>query len=478
MQINNLINGEILTPLSGRYRALINPATRENIGEVALSDHLDADKAIHSAQHAYPAWKKLSVKKRAELLMNLHQLINDHFEEFARWESINTGKPLDLARQVDIPRSLENLKFFAEFTKDWPIDQFPGQNKGKNQLIWQPLGVVSCITPWNLPLYLFTWKIAPALMAGNTVVAKPSEITPITAFLLGKLSIEAGFPPGVLNILHGEGANCGPSICSHPNIKAISFTGSTAVGQQIGAMAGKDLKKVSLEMGGKNAAIVFPDIEVKAVAKELVRSSFANQGQVCLCTSRLFVHQDIYQELKNCLINETLALQQGDPLSAKTQQGSVVSKEHFDKIQTAVTKAKQEGAQFLTGNIDLNHHADTMGGLFIQPMILEGLPYNAETNTEEIFGPLTCLVPFDDEQEVIAMANHGPYGLCASIWSEDIERAQRVAKELEVGMAWINTWLLRDLRTPFGGHKASGHGREGGRFALEFFSQAKNICIP
>ena len=476
MKIINYIGGEFTVPTSKEYLDNINPATGNKYSVVASSGKEDVDLAISEAKKAFSSWAALSRDKRAAYLLKLAELIEKNREELSLAESIDTGKPVSVTSQVDIPRSAANFRFFAEKILEFDDIVFPGEKYGTNRAIYSPLGVVGCITPWNLPLYLLTWKIAPALAAGNTVVAKPSEITPMTAFLLCKLIQKADIPPGVLNIVHGTGSKVGETLCKHPEVKAISFTGSTATGRAIANICAPQFKKVSLEMGGKNPNIIFKDCDFKKALEGSVKAAFANQGQICLCGSRLFIERPLYNEFKNALIQKTKDLLQGDPLHPKTQQGAVVGRFHFDKIMNAIDLAKKEGATILTGGDSAKLSGINKNGFFIKPTLIEGLDSSCRINQEEIFGPMATLTPFDTEEEVIFQANNNRYGLSGSIWSKDLKKASRVARQIDSGILWINTWMMRDLRTPFGGLKESGMGKEGGHYALSFFSSLKNIC--
>jgi aminomuconate-semialdehyde/2-hydroxymuconate-6-semialdehyde dehydrogenase len=351
------------------------------------------------------------------------------------------------------------------------------EDKAINYTLRQPIGIVGCISPWNLPLYLFTWKIAPALAAGNCVIAKPSEVTPVTAFLLARISKEAGLPDGVLNIVQGKGDTTGEAIVKHPDIKAISFTGSTRAGARIASIAAPMFKKLSLELGAKNPNIIFADCDWEKMMKTTVQSSFSNQGQICLCGSRVLVEESVYEDFKADFIKRVKALTVGDPLEDHTKQGALVSKQHFDKVMGAIQKAKEEGGTILCGGNAVKLEGRCANGYFIEPTVIEGLGPDCETNREEIFGPVVTLQKFKSEEDALHLANACNYGLSATIWTQDISRANRVAAKVEAGIIWINCWLLRDLRTPFGGIKNSGVGREGGWEALRFFTEAKNVCV-
>lgn len=476
-RILNYINGELVGPRSGKFLDNINPSRGEVYSLVPDSDESDVLDAIHAAQMAFPAWRDTSVTKRVQFLRKIAAKIELHARDLALAESIDSGKPLSLSSSVDIPRSQANFEFFADAMTQFHGENFQTDQAAVNYVTYSPLGVVACISPWNLPLYLFTWKIAPALAAGNTVVAKPSEVTPMTAFLLSEIAIEVGLPKGVLNILHGLGPKVGAPLVNHPSIKAISFTGSTMTGRSIAQSTAGSFKKLSLEMGGKNANIIFADCDFEKAVKTTVRSSFSNQGQICLCGSRIFIEKSIYEKFKNALVEQTLALKQGDPLKMGVDQGALVSETHRDKVMSYIELAKKEGGKILCGGEKNIFDGDLFKGYFVKPTLIEGLSSDSRLNQEEIFGPVATLIPFETVDEVIQMANSTKYGLAASIWTQDLNKSQRVAQKLETGIVWVNTWMLRDLRTPFGGVKESGVGREGGMHALEFMSEVKNICL-
>ncbi len=473
IKIQNYVNGELVDPLNGEFLDNINPATKEVYSQIPNSTSEDALRAIEAAGNAFPLWSTKSKEERVEVILKIAKLLKQQRKEFAEAESIDNGKPKKLALAVDIPRSYENLEFFCQEILEFKDETFAMKDGSQNYVIHQPLGVVTCISPWNLPLYLFTWKIAPALVAGNTVIAKPSEVTPMTAFLFSKLCIEAELPPGVLNIIHGTGPNLGETITTDESIKAVSFTGSTATGKTIAKAAGPLMKKLSLEMGGKNPNIIFSDCDYDEALNTTLRSSFANQGQICLCGSRVFIEKPLYEKFKVDLIEKTKELVQGDPLDSSTDQGAIVSQAHFEKILRCIENAKNEGGEILIGG-DSNSE---LTGYFIRPTIIENLDPRSRTNLEEIFGPVITITPFESEQEVIDWGNCTEYGLAGSIWTQDLEKAKRVANQIDSGILWINTWMKRDLRTPFGGMKNSGVGREGGKYALRFFTEPKNICI-
>ena len=474
----NYINGEFRRPVNNRWIDNYAPATGKVYAQIPNSDEADVDAAYQAAKAAFPQWSTTPADERSRILTRLADLIAENLDALAMAESIDNGKPVSLARTVDIPRAESNIRFFATAIVHFHSEAHIMENRAVNYTNRKPIGVVGCISPWNLPLYLFTWKIAPALAAGNTVVAKPSEVTPMTAYLFSQLCIDAGLPAGVLNIVHGLGMPAGNAIVSHPGIKAISFTGGTATGAAIARTAAPMFKKLSLELGGKNPNLIFADCDFDEMLKTTLRSSFANQGQICLCGSRILVEASIYERFRDAFVEKVRKMQAGHPQSPDTKFGAVVSKPHMEKILAAIERAKAEGGHVLCGGERIiPNDPELSEGYFVAPTVIEGLGQNCLTNQEEIFGPVVTIAPFSTEDEAIAAANGVEYGLSATVWTADLNRAHRVASRLESGIVWVNCWLLRDLRTPFGGVKSSGVGREGGFEALRFFTEPQNVCI-
>ncbi|MBE2227875.1 MAG: aldehyde dehydrogenase [Ignavibacteria bacterium] len=475
--IKNYINGELVEPVSEKYFDNYDPAIGEAYGIVPDSDERDVELAVAAAEAAFPAWAATPPDERSRIMFKIAELIKRDLAEFARAECIDNGKPLTLAKTVDIPRAIKNFEFFASAIHGFASEAHQMDNEAVNYTLRNPVGIIGAISPWNLPLYLFTWKIAPALITGNCVIAKPSEITPMTAYLLSEACIEAGLPEGVLNIVHGYGHKVGRAITIHPKIKAITFTGGTKTGADIAAVAAPMFKKLSLELGGKNPNIIFADANYEKMLSTTVMSSFRNQGEICLCGSRVFVEKPIYDKFKNDFVERTKALKIGDPLQNDTDQGAIVSKEHLEKVLGYIKLAQDEGGTILCGGNQFIPEGRCDNGWFIEPTIIEGLAYKCRTNQEEIFGPVVTITPFETEEEVLMMANSTEYGLASIIWTENISRAHRMAANIQTGIVWINCWMVRDLRTPFGGMKSSGIGREGGMEALRFFTEPKNVCV-
>lgn len=476
-KLQNFINGTYVPPKNGQYIDNYEPATGQVYALIPDSDEEDVLDAVDAAEKAFPIWSKLSIEERSKILVRLSEGIEKNMDEFVQAESRDNGKPVSLAAHVDIPRAVSNFHFFATAITHFASESHLMEGVGINFTTRKPIGIVGCISPWNLPLYLFSWKIAPALAAGNCVIAKPSEITPYTAYLLGKIAQEAGMPAGVLNILHGTGPKVGDAIVKHPKIKAISFTGGTKTGEYIARTAGPMFKKLSLELGGKNPNIIFADCDFDDMLSTTIRSSFANQGQICLCGSRIFVERPIYEKFKEAFVAKVSKSKVSFPTDPEAKLGAIVSESHMEKILSYIELAKQEGGTVLTGGKRVHLAAPYDQGYYIEPTIIEGLSYDCRTNQEEIFGPVVTITPFDTEEEALMMANSTEYGLAGTIWTSNLKRAHRVADELQSGIVWVNAWLVRDLRTPFGGVKASGVGREGGWEALRFFTEAKNIFI-
>ena len=476
-KIANYINGKLVEPISKNYIDNYNPATGDVYSLIPNSNDEDVNEAIKSARAAFPSWSKLKNSERSSWLEKISNEIHNRLDELALAESIDNGKPLKLAKSVDIPRARDNFKFFATAIQHFASESHHTSEGMINFTLRKPVGVAACISPWNLPLYLFSWKIAPALAAGNTVVAKPSEITPMTAYLLSEICHDIDFPAGVLNIVHGLGSSTGNSIISNDQIDLVSFTGGTSTGAHIASIVAPKFKKMSLELGGKNPNIIFDDCDFDAAIRTSLNSSFANQGQICLCGSRILVQRGIYEKVKNEFVSRTDQMIVGDPMDEKSRLGAIVSKSHYEKILSYIELAKEEGGSILTGGVPVKLDGDLSMGWYIRPTIIEGLDQRCRTNQEEIFGPVVTIQPFDTEEEVIELANSNDYGLAATIWTSDLSKAHRCSEQIKSGIIWVNCWLQRDLRTPFGGMKNSGVGREGGWEALRFFTEPKNVCI-
>jgi len=476
-KLGNYIGGSILAPIDGNYSDNINPATAEVLCQIPASNTKDIEEAVGAAKGAFAGWSVTPVEERFRILNRIADLIDENMEALALAETNDNGKPISLSKTVDIPRASANFRFYATGIMHFSSESHIMEDTAINYTRRQPIGVVGCISPWNLPLYLFSWKIAPAIAAGNCVVAKPSEVTPVTAYLLSKICIEAGLPRGVLNIVHGDGPGCGAAIVAHPDVKAISFTGSTRAGKEIASIAAPMFKKVSLELGGKNPNMIFADCDWDKMMRTTLRSSFSNQGEICLCGSRILIEESIYEKFRHEFVQRANKLTPADPLLESTRQGALVSKQHYDKVMSCIQLAKDEGGTVIAGGRPAKVGGRCENGYFIEPTIIEGLGRHCRTNMEEIFGPVVTLQSFSTEEEALLLANTSDYGLSATIWTQDLSRAHRMAAQVHSGIVWVNCWLLRDLRTPFGGFKNSGVGREGGWEALKFFTEQKNVCI-
>lgn len=477
-RILNYIGGELAGAASGRWLDNAEPATGRAYSQLPDSDGRDVEQAVEAAERAFPAWAALPATDRSRVLLRLADGIESSLDDLARDESVDTGKPVSLARSVDIPRAVANFRFFATAILHETSEAHVSDRVAVNYTLRRPRGVAGTISPWNLPLYLLTWKVAPALATGNTVVAKPSELTPLTAFRLSEICREAGLPPGVLNVVHGRGATAGAALVSHPRVPAISFTGGTTTGAEIARAAGPLFKRLALELGGKNATVVFADADLETAIPQAARAAFQNQGQLCLSGSRILVEEAIYPRFVAGLVEEARRLRVGDPLEPGTDQGALVSRAHLDKVLSYIELARAEGGRILCGGAPPSRLPDRCrDGWFVEPTVIEGLGPRSRVNREEIFGPVVTVLPFRDEEEAIEIANGTPYGLAASIWTESLPRAHRVADRLDSGTVWVNCWMLRDLRVPFGGTRQSGVGREGGEEALRFFTEPKNVCI-
>jgi aminomuconate-semialdehyde/2-hydroxymuconate-6-semialdehyde dehydrogenase len=477
------IDGDYHAPSGGAWFDDFNPVNGEVCARVAEANADDVDRAVKAAKRALAGpWGSMSVAQRCALLDRVADGIDARREEFIAAEVADTGKPLSMAGTIDIPRGAANFRIFANIMRGhgsqaYPMDTSDGLG-AINYVVREPLGVIGVICPWNLPLLLMTWKVAPALAAGNTVVVKPSEETPATATLLGEVMRDVGIPAGVYNVVHGFGpGSAGEALVSHPDISAITFTGETGTGKAIMRNAASDLKKVSFELGGKNPALIFADADFERAVAGTIRSTFTNCGQVCLCSERVYVQRSIFEPFVEALKKGAEALIAGDPFGEGTSIGPLISKGHREKVLSYYNLAREEGAEVITGGGVPELGAPFDQGFFVQPTIWTGLSEDARCIKEEIFGPVCHIQPFDDEDEAIAMANDTEYGLCSAVWTQDVSRAHRVARRVEAGLVWVNDWFLRDLRTPFGGVKASGIGREGGVYSLDFYSELKNICI-
>jgi aminomuconate-semialdehyde/2-hydroxymuconate-6-semialdehyde dehydrogenase len=476
-RILNYVGGERVAPNRGEFLETFNPAIGRPHGHVADSTEEDVDQAVGAARRAFPSWSRLSADERSVFLRKIADLIETRLMAFAEAESLDQGKPVALAARMDIPRAIQNFRFFASaiLHQQDPSSQMDAQTF--NYVVREPVGVAGLISPWNLPLYLLTWKIAPAIAYGNTVVCKPSEFTSLTASLFADVMIEAKLPPGVVNIVFGTGPRVGAPLVAHPDVPLISFTGGTATGKAIAGVAAPLFKKLSLELGGKNPNIIFDDADLEKAVETTVRSSFLNQGEICLCGSRIYVQSSIYDAFVSKFLARVSGLKIGDPREAETFMGPVVSREHFEKIQGFLSEAREAGFRFLAGGEKPSLAGEFAHGYFIAPTVIEGAPSSSRLIQEEVFGPVVTLSKFETEDEVVGLANGVRYGLSATVWTQSLKRAHGISARLHAGTVWVNTWLKRDLRMPFGGVKASGVGREGQNDSLEFFTEAKTICI-
>ncbi|MDA8793171.1 aldehyde dehydrogenase [Bacteriovoracaceae bacterium] len=471
--IKHYIGGEFIE--SPKTLKNINPATKQLLGEIHQAGETEVNMAIEAAEQAFPFWSQLSFEQRSSYLNKMAHEIEKRLDDFAAAETKDTGKPISTSFSVDIPRSIKNLRFYANSLNYHKEAFYNSPDQAYNLTLSEPLGIVACISPWNLPLYLFTWKIAPALITGNTVIAKPSEMTPITAFMLSEICQKINLPPGVLNILHGKGDQIGKYLNTHPQIRAISFTGSTRVGKQIAKEASSNLTKVALEMGGKNATVIFNDCDIERACKEAVRAAFSNQGQICLCGSRILIQDEIYDKAIKIIVKETKKLKPGNPLEEKTNFGSLVSEAHFEKILDFLNYAKEKKYKILTGGEEIQ--VENCDGYFIPPTLIEDVPMECKLNQEEIFGPVATISSFTDDEDALNSINNSSYGLSCSLWSNNHQRNLKLAEAIETGMIWFNTWMHRDLRTTFGGLKNSGFNKEGLEDSFKFFTRTKNICF-
>ncbi|MCB1196736.1 MAG: aldehyde dehydrogenase [Deltaproteobacteria bacterium] len=471
-KIKNYINGQFVDPISALWMPNINPANGETISLVPNSNAADVDQAVQAAHEAFPAWSEMAVEKRCEYLLLIADQIEEHFEEFAMLETLDNGKPLWLSKKIDIPRVVENFRFFAKYVPTVKAFSVRKGDKALSQITRMPVGVAALITPWNLPLYLLTWKIAPALACGNTVVCKPSEVTPMTAYFLAQILDPLPLPKGVFNIVFGTGLDVGRPLVSHTDVKLVSFTGGTQTGKQIEKDIAGQCKKTSLELGGKNAIVIAADVDIDQTVDELIKASFLNQGQICLCGERVFIHADIFAIFVEKFVHKTKKIIVGDPLHKTSFMGPLVSQDHWQKVRQCIAQRVKAGAKVLAGDETLQNDK----GYYLRPTILSGLDQNHSCHTEEIFGPVVTVEPYQDEDEVVKMINNSPYGLCASIFCKDQDRAQMIARKIRAGTVWINCWLVRDLRVPFGGMKQSGIGREGGQYSVDFYTEYKTIC--
>jgi aminomuconate-semialdehyde/2-hydroxymuconate-6-semialdehyde dehydrogenase len=471
----NYVGGAFVCHSNDEWMNVLEPATGFRFGRVPLSSEEDVATAVAAARSAQPSWGALSHSERADWLDRIADALEACYEEIAALESRDTGKPISLARAVDAHRSVSNFRFFAGILREHEEEVFE-MASATNYVVSKPVGVGALITPWNLPLYLLSWKVAPAIGMGNTVVCKPSELTPMTADLLMRVIDGVGLPAGVVNLVHGDGAGAGAPLVAHSDVDLVSFTGGTATGKKVAASAAPAFKKLSLELGGKNSSIVFADCDIDSTVTGVVRAGFLNQGQVCLCGSRVLVEESAYDEFRDRFVDAVEAMRVGDPSDENTDLGALISEQHLKKVQGYVELAKQEGGTLLTGGTPCMPSGFEHGN-WMAPTVIEGLSPNSRCATEEIFGPIVTLHSFSSEDEAIVIANNTNYGLAGSVWTGDLDKGKRVSEAIETGMVWVNTWLHRDLRVPFGGVKDSGVGREGGKWSLGFFSEAMNVCV-
>jgi len=474
-KLYNYIDGRLVDPVNKNYIENYSPTNGKVYSLVPNSGKEDVGLAVDAAKKAFASWGSSTKEYRYGWMMKLAEAIKEKADMLVKAESFDNGKPEWLAKSVDIPRSSENFKFFATAILHYDSKSHDMDGQAINYTLNQPIGVAGCISPWNLPLYLLTWKIAPAIAAGNTVVAKPSEITPYSAYLFSKICAEIKFPKGVINIVHGYGKPAGSEIVKRSDV--VSFTGGTDTGKKIASMAARQLKKYSLELGGKNPTIICQDANLNLAINSVIKSSFLNQGQICLCGSRIFIEKSIYSKFKKLFLTKTQSLSVGDPRKRSSELGAVVSKEHMEKILSKIKLAVKDGGKIVFGGNRLLLSGEFSDGYYLEPTIIEGLGHESSINQEEVFGPVVTLTPFESEEELVNMCNSTKYGLSASIFSENISKCHRLAANINSGIIWVNTWLLRDLRIPFGGMKESGVGREGGYYSLDFFTETKNVCI-
>ena len=471
----NYIAGEFVRQSSEDWMDVFEPATGKQFAKVPHSGPQEVDQAVAAARAAQPSWGALSHSVRADWLDRIADSLEAKYEDIAALESRDTGKPIALARAVDAYRSVANFRFFADLVREQGVERFE-MSDATNIVVSKPVGVAALITPWNLPLYLLSWKVAPAIGMGNTVICKPSELTPMTANLLMETIHEVGLPSGVVNLVHGDGISAGAPLTSHPDVDLVSFTGGTATGAKVAAAASPQFKKLSLELGGKNASIVFADCDLEKTVEGVTRAAFLNQGQVCLCGSRILIEDSIYDEFVERFVDSVESMKIGDPSDESTKLGALISAEHLQKVEGYVSIAREEGGEVLTGGSPCLPK-EFENGNWMAPTVIGGLPVDSRCSTEEIFGPVVTIHRFENEQEAVDIANNTRYGLAGSVWTSDLEKGRRVAEGIDTGMVWVNTWLHRDLRVPFGGVKDSGVGREGGRWSLGFFSEPLNICL-